>query len=267
MFCPKSKPKKFVKLKGVFLTLTNKCNLKCKYCYQNSSPSINTNKELKKQDWIKIIDELSSINVKKISIVGGEPFIFPEFWGLLKYLYEKDFKVKIFTNGHLLNEKNIKILQKYNFSLSFNLNSSVPKIQDFYQGKGNWLKTINSIKLCKGKVPFEIASPITKKNYSDMENFIKLCKSLGAKRIRLVPLVSKDNSDKSSKKQIVKLDEKLKNIKGIEVTIGCRICEGGIYYLTIQPDGKITPCTINKNTILGYVKDRFYFRCFSAKNS
>lgn len=260
MNCEIDKSEKLIKLKGVFLTLTNKCNLKCKYCYQDSSPSVDTSKELKKQDWIKIIDKLKSMNVKKVSIVGGEPFIFPKFWELLEYLYKKEFKVKIFTNAHFLNKSGIDILKKYKFSLSFNLNSSIPEIQDFYQEKGSWMKTINAIKLCKEKVSFEIASPLTKRNYPDIKNFVKLCESLGAKRLRLVPLIPKNKDldlEKVSKKEIQELDKKLKNIKGIEVTVGCRICEGGIYYITIQPDGNITPCTVNKQ-IIGKVQKGFF---------
>jgi len=245
-------------LKGAFLTLTNKCNLNCKYCYQKPSLFKNTENNLKKEDWFRIIDELFLLGSKRISIVGGEPFLFEDFFEILKYLNDKNFDVKIFTNGHFLNKKNIGLIKKYGFSLSFNLNSANSKIQDFYQKKGSWLETVRSIKLCKKEnIEFEIASPLTKTNYSELKEFFSFCKRLGAKRLRLVPLVYADKLDlafdKINEKEIHNLKKEIEKIKSFEVTIGCRICEGGKHYLTVQPNGDITPCTIRREIIMGNI--------------
>lgn len=258
------------KLKGAFLTLTNRCNLKCKYCYQKSSPLVNIDNELTKREWFKAIDELYENGAKKISIVGGEPFISKNFWEVLEYLHGKKMKIKVFTNGHFISKKNIQKLQKLCVSFSFNLNSSNSKIQEFYQEKGSWEKTIQAIKLCRDKVGFEIASPITKRNYFDLDNLINLCRNLGAKRIRFVPLIMNNNSsfseDKITKKQTSVLIEKFDKIKNIEITLGCRTCEGGKYFVTIQPNGDITPCTINKK-VLGNLKENSISKILNGNKS
>jgi len=249
-----------MRLKGAFLTLTNRCNLNCKYCYQDSHPKINTKKELKKGDWIKIINELNKLKVEKISIVGGEPFLSRELFDILNYIsrIDKNIKIKIFTNGILLNPNKIKKLREYNLTLSFNLNSHKKQIHDFYQSKGNWEKIIKNIKKCN-KINFEISTPLTKRNFDGLEEFIKFCKKLGAKRIRFVPLIIPKNKEELKKEQVPKemADEfknKIRNFKGIEITFGCRTCEGGASYLTIQANGDITPCSLNRNDILGNIK-------------
>jgi len=242
------------KIEGVFLSLTDKCNLDCKYCYQSYSPTLNPYNELKKEEWIKLIKGLKKLKIKKIRFIGGEPFLYKDFWDIVKYANKERLEIKIFTNGTLLDEELIKKVKECEAVLSFNLNSEKEGIQDFYQGKGNWRKTINAIKKCKKEnVEFEIASPLTNKNIRSIEKFIGLCTNLGAKRIRFVPLILIGNAsvmgkDRPSKKQIKKLEKKIKN-KKIEVTIGCRSCEAGINYLTIQSNGDVTPCSINK-TIL-----------------
>ncbi|OGJ16895.1 hypothetical protein A3K73_00450 [Candidatus Pacearchaeota archaeon RBG_13_36_9] len=246
------------RIEGVFLSLTDKCNLDCKYCYQGSSPTLNSDNELKKEEWIRLIKELKKLKVKKIRFVGGEPFLYKHFLEILDYSNKEGFKIKVFTNGILLDKQLIRKVKECEAVLSFNLNSEKEKVQDFYQGKGSWKKTINAIKKCKKEnIEFEIASPLTNKNIKSIEKFIVLCTNLGAKRIRFVPLIliGKDSvmrKDKPSKKQIKELEEKIKN-KKIEVTIGCRSCEAGINYLTIQSNGDVTPCSINK-TILGNIK-------------
>jgi len=247
------------KLKGAFLVLTNKCNLRCKYCYQGSSPNVNTKNELKKEEWKKILLQLKGLKAKKLSFVGGEPFLYKDFWNILEFAKKKGFEIKIFTNGTFLNEKVLKKLKKLNIKLSFNLNSHNKKFQDFFQEKGSWEETVNAIEQCKKqKIEFEIASPIMKGNLRNLDKFIKFCTKLGAKRIRLVPLILMGNAVnlkrfKISKKQIKKLNKKIKN-RGIKVTVGCRVCEAGINYITIQPNGDVNPCSINQ-VKLGNIKN------------
>jgi len=241
------------------LVLTNKCNLRCKYCYQGSSPNINTKNELKKGEWKKILLQLKDLRAKKLNFVGGEPFLYRDFWNTLEFAGKKGFEIRIFTNGTLLNEKVLKKLKKLGVKLSFNLNSHNKKFQDFFQEKGSWEKTVNSMEQCKKqKIEFEIASPIMKSNLRNLDKFIKFCAKLGAKRIRLVPLVLMGNAVnlkrfKLSKKQIKELNKKIKN-KSLEVTVGCRVCEAGVNYITIQPNGDITPCSINQ-VKLGNIKN------------
>ena len=249
-----------MRLKGAFLTLTNRCNLNCKYCYQNSHPKINIRKELKKRDWIKIINELNKLNVDKINIVGGEPFLLKELFNILDHILgiNKNIKIKIFTNGILLNTNKIKKIRKYNLTLSFNLNSHKKQIHDFYASKGNWKKIIKNIKKCS-KINFEISTPLTKRNFDCLEGFVKFCEKLGAKRIRFVPLIIlKDKKglkkEQATKEMISDFKKKIENFEGIELTFGCRTCEGGTSYLTIQANGDITPCTLNRSCILGNIK-------------
>jgi AdoMet-dependent heme synthase len=246
-------------LNGAFLSLTNKCNLCCKYCYQGSSPYTNITKELKKEEWGKIIIQLKKLKAKKINFVGGEPFLYKDFWHVLHFAYKKGFKIKVFTNGTLLGKEELIKLKKCHVTISFNLNSEDRKIQEFFQGRGNWKKTVNAIKQCKKQgLEFEIASPIIKDNLRSINQFIDFCKKLGAKRIRLVPLVLSGNAVnlkkyKPSKNKIQELSSKIEN-KGIEITIGCRNCEAGTHYITIQANGDVTPCSINRNVIMGNIK-------------
>lgn len=97
-------------LKGVFLTLTNKCNLYCKYCYQNSSPKVDTSDELKLKDWEGLLIKLKYFKIRKINIVGGEPLLYDKLWKFLKEI-DKKIKIRIFTNGLLLDEQKIKRTQ------------------------------------------------------------------------------------------------------------------------------------------------------------
>jgi len=275
------------KLKGAFLVLTNRCNLQCKYCYQNSSPSIDVSDELTKSEWLSIIDELKRLGATEINMVGGEPIARPDFWEMLDYAADKGFKIKIFTNGLLLTPESIKKLKGYaQLSLSFNLNSYEKEMQEFYQGAATWDTLIAVMQECRKQgLEFEVSTPVTGKTYGGLDKYIKFCAELGAKRIRLLPLILMGRAqplknDSLSETQVISLKEKVeawnkkrnankkKDTKGntnrntkkneerneIEITVGCRTCEGGVNYLTIQPNGDVTPCSLIRDKIFGNIK-------------
>jgi len=227
------------KLKGAFLSITNKCNLNCRHCYQKTAPK----NELKTQEWLRITDELKKLGAEKINFTGGEPFVHKDFWKILDYACKKGFETEVFTNGTLLDEKKIRKLEKYRTALSFNLETLDKKAAD----------------LCKKhKIAFEINIPVTKKNVGDIENILKFCRKIGARRARLIPLVLEGNArnfgkEKPSKGQINKLNAIIK--KYPYATLCCKKCGAGINYLTIQSDGKVTPCTLNRN-IVGDIKNQ-----------
>jgi len=57
-------------------------------------------KEFTEREWMKVIDELSEFNPKPIIIIwGGEPLLVDYFGRLLKYIKDRNFFVKLNTNG------------------------------------------------------------------------------------------------------------------------------------------------------------------------
>ena len=242
-------------LKGAFLTITNKCNLSCNYCYQNSSPEIDTSKYLTRQEWMKIINVLDDLGVKKITFTGGEPFISPDFRDILKHCSKRKFSIRIDTNSSLMKEDDFVFAKNNDITLAFNLNSHNKKIHDHYKMEGSWDKVVNAIlKAKKYNIPIEINSILTKRNIITIDNFVDFCRRLGVVRLRLVPILLSGraktmNNEMPSTKSIVRLRKKISSYKGIEVTLGCRTCEAGKYFITLQPNGTITPCTFMTKNI------------------
>ena len=71
-----------MKLKRLYLHLTNKCNQECRYCYNQTFRTANDHKtELTLAEFEEIIQEFSDIGVESIVFTGGAPLLSP---GLLK---------------------------------------------------------------------------------------------------------------------------------------------------------------------------------------
>jgi radical SAM protein with 4Fe4S-binding SPASM domain len=99
---------------SVVLLLTYRCNLRCKMCfYYNEAEKSNTqslihkrkNEELTLEQIKKMIDDIAKMNVKVLTLHGGEPLIYPDVFVISKYAAEKGLLVNFITNGILLNDK------------------------------------------------------------------------------------------------------------------------------------------------------------------
>ncbi len=88
-------------LKLVHFQLTRRCNLSCVFCPQRKI--VNPDREIKTQEWLEIVDELSGINpLPDIVIWGGEPLLADSLPDVLHKLKENNFRTALVTNGLLL---------------------------------------------------------------------------------------------------------------------------------------------------------------------
>ena len=60
-----------VKIRSIFLHLTNRCNLRCVHCYAHED--VAPVEELKSQKIYLLIDELAKADGRAITLSGGEP--------------------------------------------------------------------------------------------------------------------------------------------------------------------------------------------------
>lgn len=109
----------------VFFTwqITYSCNYKCTYCHapkHGKQDAVNT-VILSKEEWVKIWDDIYYMYGEcEINISGGEPSIYPNFFGIVKEITKKH-KVEIVTNLSFNIEQSICGLnpERVRFAASF----------------------------------------------------------------------------------------------------------------------------------------------------
>ncbi len=87
--------------------LTNRCNLRCDFCFQDKKPNKNA---MNGDDWIKLAEQLP--DYARVTMTGGEPFVFKDFNKVFSYVAER-FNCNVISNGLQLNEKKIDYLLSY----------------------------------------------------------------------------------------------------------------------------------------------------------
>jgi len=81
---------------GVFLTF--RCRMGCSYCI-NRHGDFAPRKEISVSEWVKILSAIPTRNDLPISLQGGEPTEYPDFYDLVKELHLRGKKIDLLTNG------------------------------------------------------------------------------------------------------------------------------------------------------------------------
>jgi radical SAM protein with 4Fe4S-binding SPASM domain len=91
----------------VSIEMTRRCPLDCQHCYNNlpMGDIAARNRELSKQEYEAILDELADMGVIWLLFTGGEIFARKDFLEIYTYAKQKGFLITLFTNGILINEK------------------------------------------------------------------------------------------------------------------------------------------------------------------
>ena len=89
------------------LVLTNLCNLRCTFCFQERKKRPD---HMTTEDWLKFIEQIP--NNSRVTLTGGEPLVYKDFDKIFQKCNENK-ETNIITNGLLLTEKNIDLLLKH----------------------------------------------------------------------------------------------------------------------------------------------------------
>jgi len=155
----------------VFLEFTNRCNYRCLFCKACTfEPCVLRLKDFK--DCEEIIKRGHIIDITGYGEVTGHPD-FPEIVALLTK-HQKKFS--IVTNGSLLNEEKIDMLDNSScYLLSISLNSLNPETYHKLTGVGDLSRVLNNISIIFSKKRnFEVRFTfvITAYNFGEMIDFV-----------------------------------------------------------------------------------------------
>ena len=129
-----------MKLKKIYIEITNNCNLDCDFCIKNKRK----NMIMDINDYKYIIDKIKD-NTKEIYLhVLGESLMHKDINDFIDYAYNNNLLVNITTNGYLINNiKDNHHIHRLNISLhSFNTKYKI----DIYKYLDNIFTTIDNIR-------------------------------------------------------------------------------------------------------------------------
>lgn len=168
------------KLEYMELRASNLCNFQCTICNAENSSSIGDQVlNITDKNWNEIMD--MSLQLKALTLTGGEPMLIKFYYELLDHLIlnnKTDINLRIYTNGSVYNPKFIEKINKFNTTLYISIDAVGKTAEELRIGT-NWQTVSSNIELFL-KEPINICLHSTISNtglldvYALSEYFVKI---------------------------------------------------------------------------------------------
>lgn len=250
--------KKKTNIDFVWIEITNMCNLKCVHCYDEAMCSLG--KIMPLHDFKHIVDELVNYGIKKLQIIGGEPFILKD--GIIDYLdycIGKFEYIEIFTNGTLITDENLNYIKKNNIHIALSIYSYIEAEHNkVTNNNDSWRKTNETIKkLSELGIKYRVKNVLMKdlslgEKNTDLYELSKvkdIARLTGRADMNLL-------SDELIKKKLITEEKLLYKIsaKLIEKCISGHNCFSRRLYFSVDSD--VFPCVMERRLLHGNIKGK-----------
>jgi len=264
---------KLGELRAVFLDLTNRCNLSCKYCFNFralQSPPLHLNPDLIK----KALQSKLAESVKDWFLSGGEPVLYRHLSEALKLFREHGKRPKIATNGTMLTPEIIDTWAGLGVpSVQFSLDTLEPGLHANLNGgrRQDHEAILRNLEYAiKSPLRVVVSSVLTEANKREIKEIMAFCFASGVNSYTLYPNVP---SEQLNKELIVPFPEMLELVddlfsayaslspaRVIDITIPCfsdsstyakwkdvlvirlHYCAAAQFALKITSDGRVSAC-------------------------
>ena len=153
--------------------LTLACCFNCKYC--GSSGGLARADELNTEECLDTIQQLYELGCKRVSLIGGEVFLRPDWSVITEALIRCGIRVSIITNGFLFSDELIaKIKQIGLESVAVSLDGP-ETVHDKYRQQGSFHRAEAAIHtLVENGIPASVISTLNRENVEHLEELYQM---------------------------------------------------------------------------------------------
>lgn len=171
---------------------TNRCNLNCIHCHQNSGEA--DEKELTTKEAFTVIKKMGKAGISILTFSGGEPLVRSDIYDAIKYADDSGMLCTIASNGTLMTKQVVDKLKRSGAKrVEIGLDGCNAETHDFLRNSpGSFEATIQGIKNCVNVGFDETCATMTlhSKNVHELRDTVELAEKLGVTRFylnRLIP--------------------------------------------------------------------------------
>lgn len=260
----------------VQLHLTERCNLRCRHCYQSGTK----NQELSLSEIRHVAVEVSEMLdtwtdaydvpfSPSFNITGGEPFLREDIFKVLQEVGDRGFELYLLTNGILINKTRAQRLADLGVK-GVQVSIEGPEsVHEEIRGRGSFSSSLRGVRhLLDAGLTVTLNVTLSDINADYFMDMVRLSSSLGVQKLgfsRLVPSGRGSGllNNMLKKETISALYRSIGSLnpEGLQIVTGDPVasqmsddakddsgsfptggCAAGISGFTILPDGTVTPC-------------------------
>lgn len=156
----------------VIFNITDRCNSRCAYCY--AAYYQRKKEELALEDVLKIIDELSKMQCKRVSFGGGEPLLRQDIGTIVSFVKKKGMDCVLNSNGYLVPQR-LDIIKKVD-ALVLSLDGD-RIAHDVYRGEGSFQRVMQAIECAyMNKIPLHTNTVLHKNNLNSIDFILDMAR-------------------------------------------------------------------------------------------
>jgi len=176
-------PQKFVAPLFAVWNFTNRCNLSCRHCYQDSEHAALAD-ELNLAEKLDLVDQMGRAHMPMLALSGGEPTISRDLLPVLHRAKQYGMHTTIATNGTTMTPKLAAELVEAGLRyVEISLDSVRPERHDAFRGSpGLWAKAVAGARVVAATegLRLGIAMCVHQGNYGEVRDMIAFAEELGA---------------------------------------------------------------------------------------
>ncbi|MHC4294781.1 MAG: radical SAM protein [Planctomycetota bacterium] len=176
-------PQKFVAPLFAVWNFTNRCNLACKHCYQDSQQKGVTD-ELPLEAKLDLVDQMGAAHMPMLALSGGEPTISDHLLPVLHRANEHHMHLTLATNGTTMTPELAAQLAAAGLRyVEISLDSVDSARHDAFRGReGLWERSVRGAKtvVATEGLRLGIAMCVHQGNFHEVRDMIRFAEDLGA---------------------------------------------------------------------------------------
>jgi SynChlorMet cassette radical SAM/SPASM protein ScmE len=158
------------------LEVTNRCNLRCRYCSHFSSAG-DVDRDLPTEEWLRFLEELNRCAVTNLTLSGGEPFLREDLPELIAGIVGNRMRFNILSNGTLIDDDIAACLAATGRcdGVQVSIDGATPVDHDAFRGQGNFRRAIEGVEVLRRHgLPVDVRVTIHRRNVHDLEGVARL---------------------------------------------------------------------------------------------
>lgn len=176
-------PQKFTAPLFAVWNITNRCNLACQHCYQDSEHN-ELDAELSLEEKLNLVDQMGAAHMPMLALSGGEPTVSPHVEDIIRRARSYGMHLTMATNGTTMTpERAARLAEAGLRYVEISLDSIDPEKHDRFRGRqGLWAKTVQGARnvVATPGMRLGIAMCVHQGNIDEVEEMIAFAEDLGA---------------------------------------------------------------------------------------
>lgn len=178
-------------LRLVAWEVTRNCNLNCAHC-RAAATNQDYAGELDTPSALRLLDQIADVGQPIVILTGGEPLMRPDIFELAEYGNARGLRMVMAPNGTLITEAVAKKMDASGIQrISVSLDGATKERHDGFRGvEGAFDGALRGISAAKSQgIEFQVNTTISKYNYDQIPEILKLAENLGAVALHIFLLV------------------------------------------------------------------------------